>query len=393
MGESRDEIYREALEAHRRHRGKISVESRMPVDNFHDLSLAYTPGVAEPCRAIEKDVAQVWELTNRGNCVAVVSDGSAVLGLGDIGPEAALPVMEGKCVLFKRFAGIDAFPLVVAERDPDALVDLVARLAPSFGGVNLEDISAPRCFDVEARLQDRVSIPVFHDDQHGTAVIVLAGVLNALKLEGKVLETARIVISGMGAAGTAIARMLASAGARHLVCCGRRGVLDPEDPQASPVQRLLARETNPEGVRGDLAQALRGADVFIGVSKGGTVTREMVASMAPGSAVFALANPVPEIFPEEARAGGAAIVSTGRSDFPNQVNNCLGFPGIFRGALDAGALRITEGMKRAAARALAEMVGDGLTREYIIPSAFDPEVVPSVAAAVARAAREEGVCR
>ena len=393
MGETRDDIYREAMEMHRKYRGKISVESRVPVETFHDLSLAYTPGVAEPCRVIEKDPSAVWELTNRSNCVAVVSDGSAVLGLGDIGPAAALPVMEGKCVLFKRFAGIDAFPLVVDERDPEALVELVARLAPSFGGINLEDISAPRCFDIEERLQERVTIPVFHDDQHGTAVIVLAGVLNALKLEGKTLGAARIVLSGMGAAGTAIVRMLASAGASNLVCCGRRGILDPEDPQASSVQRLLARETNPEGLRGDLSRALRGADVFIGVSKGGTVTRDMVASMAPGCAVFALANPVPEIFPEEARAGGAAIVSTGRSDFPNQVNNCLGFPGIFRGALDAGATRITEGMQRAAAEALAALVGEDLTRERVIPSAFDPRVVPAVAAAVAQRAHQEGVCR
>lgn len=392
MSDHKENLFAASLEMHRIFRGKMEMVSRVPVKTARDLSLAYTPGVAEPCRAIENDPKQVWTLTNRWNTVAVVSDGSAVLGLGDIGPEASLPVMEGKCILFKGFAGIDAYPIILATQDVDEIVETVARMAPSFGGVNLEDISAPRCFEIEKRLQERVNIPIFHDDQHGTAVIVLAGVMNALPLLGKSMESARMVINGMGAAGTAIANILASAGAKNLVCCGRHGVIEADDEKANPFQRELARTTNPEGIKGDLAAALKGADIFIGVSKAGLVTQEMVRQTAHPAAVFALANPTPEIFPEEAKAAGASIVATGRSDFPNQVNNCLGFPGIFRGALDAGATRITEGMKRAAARALADLAAP-VSPDRIIPSALEEGVAQAVAKAVADAAKAEGVCR
>lgn len=390
----KNDIYRESLELHRKNRGKIEVGYRVPLETAHDLSLAYTPGVAEPCRAIQETPEQVWELTSRWNTVAVVSDGSAVLGLGDIGPEASLPVMEGKCNLFKRFASIDAFPIILAERDIDRIVDAVAAIAPSFGGINLEDFGAPRCFEIEKKLQERLSIPAFHDDQHGTAVIVLAGLLNALRHVGKSLEEARIVMNGIGAAGTAISRMIMASGAQNLICCDRFGVMDADDERLSWAQRELARDTNPEGVTGDLKEALKGADVFVGVSRAGLVSAEMVAGMAPGAIVFAMANPTPEIFPDEARAAGAAVVATGRSDFPNQINNCLGFPGIFRGALDAGAMRITEGMKLAAAQALAGLVSsEDLSADYVIPSALDDRVVRSMAKAVAAKAREEGVCR
>lgn len=390
----KNDIYRESLELHRKNRGKIEVGYRVPLETAHDLSLAYTPGVAEPCRAIQETPEQVWELTSRWNTVAVVSDGSAVLGLGDIGPEASLPVMEGKCNLFKRFASIDAFPIILAERDIDRIVDAVAAIAPSFGGINLEDFGAPRCFEIEKKLQERLSIPAFHDDQHGTAVIVLAGLLNALRHVGKSLEEARIVMNGIGAAGTAISRMIMASGAQNLICCDRFGVMDADDERLSWAQRELACDTNPEGVTGDLKEALKGADVFVGVSRAGLVSAEMVAGMAPGAIVFAMANPTPEIFPDEARAAGAAVVATGRSDFPNQINNCLGFPGIFRGALDAGAMRITEGMKLAAAQALAGLVSsEDLSADYVIPSALDDRVVRSMAKAVAAKAREEGVCR
>ncbi len=389
-----DRIYREALELHRLFRGKIEVGCRVPLETAHDLALAYTPGVAEPCRRIAEDRDQVWSLTNRGNTVAVVSDGSAVLGLGDIGPEAGLPVMEGKCNLFKRFASIDAYPLVLDERDVDAVVAVVAALAPSFGGINLEDIAAPRCFEIERKLQERLSIPVFHDDQHGTAVIVLAGLMNALRFVGKNLHSARIVVNGIGAAGTAIVRILAARGARNVVCCDRFGVLSPDDERLTLPQRELAAGTNPEGRAGSLGDALVGADVFVGVSRPGLVSSDMVRTMADGAVIFAMANPTPEIFPDEARSAGAAVVATGRSDFPNQVNNCLGFPAIFRGALDAGAKRITEGMKLAAADALAALIDDEeLGAERILPSALDDRVVPAVARAVADQARAEGVCR
>lgn len=388
------DIYQESLELHRKNRGKIEVGYRIPLETAHDLSLAYTPGVAEPCRVIHENPEKVWELTSRWNTVAVVSDGSAVLGLGDIGPEASLPVMEGKCNLFKRFAGIDAFPIIVSERDIDKIVDAVAAIAPSFGGINLEDFGAPRCFEIEKKLQERLSIPAFHDDQHGTAVIVLAGLLNALRHVGKSLEDVRIVMNGIGAAGTAISRMIMASGARNIICCDRFGVMDADDERLSGAQRELARDTNPEGVTGDLKEALKGADVFVGVSRAGLVTKEMVEGMASGAIVFAMANPTPEIFPDEARAAGAAVVATGRSDFPNQINNCLGFPGIFRGALDSGAMRITEGMKLAAAQALAGLVSaEELSADYVIPSALDDRVVKAMGEAVARKAHEEGVCR
>lgn len=390
----KNDIYQEALELHRKNRGKIEVGCRIPLETAHDLSMAYTPGVAEPCRVIHEEPEKVWELTTRWNTVAVVSDGSAVLGLGDIGPEASLPVMEGKCNLFKRFAAIDAFPIILGERDIDRIVDAVAIIGPSFGGINLEDFGAPRCFEIERKLQERLSIPVFHDDQHGTAVIVLAGLLNALRYVGKSLETVRIVMNGIGAAGTAISRMIMASGAKKLICCDRFGIMDPDDERLSWAQRELARETNPEGVTGDLKAALKGADVFVGVSRAGLVTAEMVSGMAPGAIVFAMANPTPEIFPDEARDAGAAVVATGRSDFPNQINNCLGFPGIFRGALDSGAMRITEGMKLAAAKALAGLVSsEELSADYVIPSALDARVVKAMATAVADRARQEGVCR
>jgi malate dehydrogenase (oxaloacetate-decarboxylating) len=393
MSETRD-IYARSLELHRAHRGKIRMESRIPIESMEDLALAYTPGVAEPCRAIEADPEAIYEVTSKGDWVAVVTDGTAVLGLGDIGPAAALPVMEGKCCLFRRFAGIDAFPICVSTRDPEEFVETVARIGTSFGGINLEDISAPRCFAVEEALQARMDIPVFHDDQHGTAVIVLAGLRNALSLTGRTPGDVRIVLNGIGAAGTAIARILAAAGARNLVCCDRFGVLDPGDDRLTGPQRALAAETNPEGIRGDLAVALRGAEVFVGISRAGLVSEEMVRSMAPGAVVFALANPTPEIFPEEARAAGASVVATGRSDFPNQINNCLGFPGIFRGALDARARRVDEPMKLAAAEALAALVPEAeRSPENILPRALDPRVVPAVAKAVAQAARASGAAR
>ncbi len=391
--ERKESIYEEALALHREARGKIEVTSRVRVEDRKDLSLVYTPGVAEPCRRIAENPSEAWSLTRRWNTVAVVSDGTAVLGLGDIGPQASLPVMEGKCNLFKRFADIDAFPIVLSTKDPDCIVEAVSAIAGSFGGINLEDIGAPRCFEIERKLQERVDIPVFHDDQHGTAVITLAGLMNALSVTGRRIDRARIVVNGIGAAGTAIIRLLVSAGARDILPCGRRGILDPEDPKLSWAQAELARECNPAGTKGSLSEALKGADVFIGVSQPGTVTAEMVRSMAAGPVIFAMANPTPEIFPDEAKAAGARVVATGRSDFPNQVNNCLGFPGIFRGALDAGAMKVTEGMKHAAARALADLVGDKLSEDLVIPSPLDPRVVPAVARSVAEKAREEGVCR
>ena len=393
MSEPRD-VYARSLELHRAKRGKIRMESRVSIETLDDLALAYTPGVAEPCREIERNPEALYEVTSKGDWVGVVTDGSAVLGLGDIGPAAALPVMEGKCCLFKRFAGIDAFPLCVDQRDPDLFVDLVARCAVSFGGINLEDIAAPRCFEIERKLQERLDIPVFHDDQHGTAVIVLAGVRNALKLVGKDLSRVRVVMNGMGAAGSAIAAMLEAGGARNLVCCDRFGVMDPRDDRLTEPQRALAGRTNPEGIRGDLSEALRGADLFVGVSRAGLVTEAMVASMAPRGVVFAMANPTPEIFPDAARAAGAAVVATGRSDFPNQVNNCLGFPGIFRGALDVRATRVDEAMKLAAAEALSALIPPGELREdRILPDALDPRVVPAVAAAVGEAAQRSGLAR
>lgn len=392
MAIPREKVYEMSLELHRRSRGKIAVESKVPVESTDDLSLAYTPGVAEPCREIVRNPSSLWEVTSKGNMVLVATDGTAVLGLGDIGPEAALPVMEGKCVLFKRFAGVDAFPLCVRTKDPDEFVHVVSLLEPVFGGVNLEDISAPRCFEIERKLQERVNIPVFHDDQHGTAVVVLAALSNALKVVGKRIDQVRIVINGMGAAGMAIARLLLAAGARNVVGCGRHGVLE-EGQNINWAHREILPQLNPEGIRGSLADALRGADVFVGVSVAGAVKPEWVSAMAPRAVVMAMANPTPEIFPEEAKSAGAYVVATGRSDFPNQVNNCLGFPGIFRGLLDVRARRVTEGIKLAAARAIADLVGDQLSPDYIIPSALDPRVAPAVARAVAEQAVKEGVAQ
>ena len=371
--------------------GKMTVQATVPVANREDLSLAYTPGVAKVCTAIAERPELVHDYTWKSQVVAVVTDGSAVLGLGDIGPAASLPVMEGKAILFKRFAGVDAVPLALDCRDPDELVETVVRLAPSFGGINLEDIAAPRCFAIERRLQERLDIPVFHDDQHGTAVVTLAALRNAARLSGRELGELRAVISGAGAAGVAIARILLEAGIGELTVCDRRGVVSADRDDLTEVKRELAELTGREGPSTSLASALAGADVFIGVS-GGTVPEEAVASMAPGAFVFAMANPDPEVHPHVA-ARHAAVVATGRSDFPNQINNVLAFPGIFAGALQVRAPRISEGMKLAAAEALASVVADELRPEKVIPSPFDERVAPAVAAAVAAAARAEGLAR
>ncbi|MQL51353.1 NAD-dependent malic enzyme [Desulfofundulus thermobenzoicus] len=384
----------EAAEMHRRLHGKITVCTKMPLDDEHDLSLAYTPGVAEPCRRIHEHRELVYEYTARGNLVAIVSDGTAVLGLGDIGPEAALPVMEGKAVLFKQLAGVDAFPICVGSKDVDKIVQTVKMLEPTFGGVNLEDIAAPACFEIERRLKQELSIPVFHDDQHGTAVVTAAGLLNALQVVGKEVAALRVVISGCGAAAMAVADLLLQLGVRDLVLCDSKGTVYSGRPGLNPYKEEMARRTNPRSIRGGLGEAMQGADVFIGLSRPGLVTAEMVESMAPGAVVFALANPVPEIMPEEAKAAGAAVVATGRSDFPNQINNVLAFPGIFRGALDVRATDINGAMKVAAARAIASLVSPAeLNAGYIIPKPFDPRVAPAVAAAVAEAAMETGVAR
>ncbi len=386
---------KESLRLHYQWKGKLEVTPRAAVDTKEALSLAYTPGVAQPCLEIQKDVKKSYELTRRWNTVAVVTDGSAVLGLGDIGPEAGMPVMEGKCVLFKAFGGVDAIPLCIRTQDVDKIVETVALLAGSFGGVNLEDIAAPRCFAIEEKLKERCDIPIFHDDQHGTAAITLAGLHNALKVVNKTLEQVRIVINGAGAAAIAIARLLLSAGARDLVLCDRTGAIYAGRTQGmNPVKEEMAQVTNPGKRTGSLADVLAGADVLIGVSAPNAVTTEMVRTMAKDAIVFACANPTPEIFPDDAKAGGAAVVATGRSDFPNQINNVLAFPAIFRGALDARASDINDAMKIAAAKALAGLIGEEeLSPDYIIPAAFDPRVRQAVSAAVYQAAVDSGVAR
>ncbi len=384
----------ESLRMHRELRGKIEIALRADVSSSEALSLAYTPGVAEPCLEIQRDPTQSYELTRRWNTVAVVTDGTAVLGLGDIGPEAGMPVMEGKCALFKAFGGVDAIPLCVRSKDVDEIVRTVELLAGSFGGVNLEDISAPRCFEIEQRLKEVCDIPIFHDDQHGTAVITLAGMMNALKLVGKRIEDVRIVTSGAGAAGIAIIRLLMAMGLEHVIMCDRQGAIYEGRDGLNPIKQQMAAVTNRERRSGSMAEVIAGADVFIGVSAPGTLTQDMVRSMAADPIVFACANPTPEIFPDEAKAAGAAVVSTGRSDYPNQVNNVLCFPGIFRGALDVRASDINDAMKIAAAKAIAGLVSDDeLNADYILPRAFDPRVRDAVAAATAQAARESGVAR
>ena len=386
---------KESLRLHYEWKGKLEMVNRAAVDSAEALSLAYTPGVAAPCLEIQKDVNKSYALTRRWNTVAVVTDGSAVLGLGDIGPEAGMPVMEGKCVLFKAFGDVDAIPLCVRSHDVDEIVNTVRLLAGSFGGVNLEDISAPRCFEIERRLKECCDIPIFHDDQHGTAVITLAGLTNALRLVGKELSEVRIVLNGAGAAATAITRLLITAGASDVTLCDRCGAIwNGRADHMNPAKQEIAEITNPQLRKGSLLEVIRGADVFIGVSAPGAVTTEMVKTMNRDAIIFACANPTPEIFPEDARAGGAAVVCTGRSDYPNQVNNVLCFPGIFRGALDVRASDINDAMKLAAASAIAGLVSDEeLSADYILPKAFDPRVKDAVAGATAEAARASGVAR
>ena len=385
---------KESLRLHEQWQGKIEVKATVPVATKDDLSLAYTPGVAQPCLEIQKDISKSYTLTRRHNLCAVITDGSAVLGLGDIGPEAGMPVMEGKCVLFKAFGGVDAFPLCIKSKDVDEFVNTVYLISGSFGGINLEDIAAPRCFEIERKLKEKCDIPVFHDDQHGTAVITLAGLTNALKVVGKQKETVKVVTSGAGAAAVAIVKLLLAAGYRHITMCDRRGAIYKGRENLNRIKEEMAEVTNPERRAGSLADMLVDADVFIGVSAPGMVTKEMVQTMARDAVIFACANPTPEIFPDEAKAGGAKVVCTGRSDYPNQINNVLAFPGIFRGAFDVRASDINEPMKMAAAQALADLISpEELSADYIIPAAFDPRVGPAVAKAVAEAARESGVAR
>ena len=385
---------KQSLIMHEQWKGKIDTRVKAPLETKEDLSVAYTPGVAAPCLEIQKDIEKSYVYTGRGNLCAVITDGTAVLGLGDIGPEAGMPVMEGKCALFKRFGNVDAVPICVKTKDPDEFVRTVYNISGSFGGINLEDISAPRCFEIEAKLKELCDIPVFHDDQHGTAVIVLAGLINALKAVGKKKEEARVVSVGCGAAGISIARLLLEYGFRDIVMCDKKGILNADDPDFNLYQREMARKTNPRGVKGGLADAMKGADIVIGTSAPGVITPAMVSSMNRDSIIFACANPTPEIFPDEAKRAGAAVVSTGRSDYPNQINNVLAFPGIFRGAFDARACRINEQMKLAAAQALAGLVSESeLSTDHIIPSPFDARVPAAVADAVARAARETGDIR
>ena len=385
---------KESLRLHGEWGGKIEVICKVPCETKDDLSLAYTPGVAQPCLEIQKDVNKSYELTRRHNMCAVITDGTAVLGLGDIGPEAGMPVMEGKCALFKAFADVDAFPLCIKSKDVDEIVNTVYMISGSFGGVNLEDIGAPRCFEIERKLKEKCDIPIFHDDQHGTAVITLAGLTNALKVVGKTKEEVKIVTSGAGAAAIAIVKLLLSAGFKNVTMCDRKGAIYAGRDGLNWIKEEMAQVTNLDKKSGTLAEMLVGADVFIGVSAPGQVTREMVATMNKDAIIFACANPTPEIYPDEAKAGGARVISTGRSDFPNQINNVLAFPGIFRGTFDVRASDINEEMKMAAAMALANLISDDeLNEEYIIPKAFDPRVGPAVAKAVAEAARATGVAR
>ena len=388
------DVMQESLKKHKEWKGKIEVVSRVPVDSKEALSLAYTPGVAQPCLEIEKDVGLSYELTNRHNLCAVITDGTAVLGLGDIGPEAGMPVMEGKCVLFKSFGGVDAFPICIKSKDVDEIVNTVYLISGSFGGINLEDIASPRCFEIERKLKEKCDIPIFHDDQHGTAIITLAGLTNALKIVGKKKEDVKIVTSGAGAAAIAIVKLLLSAGFRNIVMTDRKGAIYKGREGLNWIKEEMAEVTNLNKETGLLKDVIRGADVFIGVSAPNTLTKEMVETMDHDAIVFACANPMPEISPEDAKAGGARIVATGRSDYPNQVNNVLAFPGVFRGTFDVRARDINEEMKVAAAKALSDLVGDEeLNEEYILPKAFDPRVGPAVAKAVAKAARDSGVAR
>ncbi len=386
---------KESLRLHGEWKGKIEVVATVPVKTKEDLSLAYTPGVAQPCLEIQKDISKSYELTRRHNLCLVVTDGTAVLGLGDIGPEAGMPVMEGKCVLFKAFGGVDAFPLCIKSKDVDEIVNTIYLISGSFGGVNLEDIAAPRCFEIEKKLKEKCDIPIFHDDQHGTAVITLAGLMNAAKVVGKDFGSLKVVINGAGAASIAICRLLLSSGVKNITLCDRTGIIyRGREKGMNPIKEEMACVTNLEGRQGSLADALAGADVFIGVSAPNTVTVDMVKSMAKDAIVFACANPTPEIFPDDAKAGGARVIATGRSDFPNQINNVLAFPGIFRGTFDVRASDINDEMKIAAANALAGLISDEeLSEDYIIPKAFDPRVGKTVAAAVAEAARKSGVAR
>ena len=386
---------KESLRLHGEWKGKIEVVTRVPVENKDDLSLAYTPGVAQPCLEIQKDVNKSYELTRRWNMCLVVTDGSAVLGLGNIGPEAGMPVMEGKCVLFKAFGDVDAFPLCIKSNDVDEIVNTIYMISGSFGGVNLEDISAPRCFEIEKKLKEKCDIPIFHDDQHGTAIITLAGLTNALKVVGKKKEDIRVVMNGAGAAAISIARLLLTAGFKNITLCDRKGAIYEGRPEGmNPVKDEMSKMTNLDKKAGSLADMLVDADVFIGVSAPGAVTTEMVKTMNKDAIIFACANPIPEIFPDDAKAGGAKVISTGRSDFPNQINNVLAFPGVFRGAFDVRASDINDEMKIAASEALANLITDEeLSPEYIIPKAFDKRVGPAVAKAVAEAAKRTGVAR
>jgi malate dehydrogenase (oxaloacetate-decarboxylating) len=384
----------ESLKLHELHKGKIEVISKVKVETRDDLSLAYTPGVAEPCKMIAKNEEDVYKYTSKGNLIAVVTDGSAVLGLGNIGPKAALPVMEGKAILFKEFAGVDAFPICIDSQKVDEIVDTVKLISPGIGGINLEDISAPRCFEVEEKLKKELDIPVFHDDQHGTAVVVLAAIINALKVVNKKIDEVTAVVNGAGAAGIAISKLLMNAGIKDIILCDIKGILDKDDTSLDPVRREMARITNVTNKKGDLRNAMTGADIFIGVSAPNIVTEDMVAGMNENPIVFAMANPVPEILPELAKAGGARVVGTGRSDYPNQVNNVLAFPGIFRGAMDVRAREINEEMKLAAAYAIAGLIKEEeLNEEYIIPSPLSKNVAAKVAKAVAEAAKKTGVAR